>query len=238
MLFGDAGSSWCKVYARGAAAVQLVPSRELRARGLAFAYGTGHSARGLSARFENDLVSLCRGALELVDEGDFTALDLGSRDAKLVAFAGRRPVRLDWSVGCAAATGATLEMLGKFYAVDFATVPVDERYAQVTCGTYAVERIMDAVAAGESVAEAIGRFVHGLARSSFDFAGRPARLYLSGGFTLCAPYLAALGRYTEVIPLGRTAPLAGLWAFAADADPSLGPLPEALRRSVCIGDRA
>jgi len=233
VLLGDAGSSWCKLYAAGAAAVRILPTRELRARGLAFDLGTGHTARPLSARFENDLISLSRGALALVADGDFTVLDLGSRDAKLVAFAGRRPVRLDWSVGCAAATGATLEMLGKFYAVDYAAVPIDERFAPVTCGTYAVERIMDAVAAGEPAAEAIGRFVHGLARSSFDFAGRPARLHLSGGFTQCPPFLAALARYTEVVPLGRTAPLAGLWAFAADADPAIGPLPEPLRASVC-----
>jgi len=233
VLFGDAGSSWCKVFEAGSPAVRIVPSREVKARGFSFAYGTGHSARSLSARFENDLVSLCRGALALVDAGDFTVLDLGSRDAKLVAFAGRRPVRLDWSVGCAAATGATLEMLGKFYAVDYSAVTVDDSYSQVTCGTYAVERIMDAVAAGESAGDAIGRFIHGLARSTFDFAGRPARLHLSGGFTLCAPYLAALSRYTEIVPLGRTAPLAGLWAFAAAEDPSIGPIPDALRKSVC-----
>jgi len=238
VLFGDAGSSWCKVYGAGDPAVRLVPARDVGARGLAFAFGTGHSARNRSARFENDLVSLSRGALALVDEGDFTVLDLGSRDAKLVAFAKRRPVRLDWSVGCAAATGATLEMLGKFYAVDFSAVAVDERFSPVTCGTYAVERIMDAVAAGEGAGEAIGRFIHGLARSSFDFAGRPSRLFLSGGFTLCAPYVAALSRYTEVVPLGRTAPLAGLWAFAADDDPSIGPLPDALRKSRCADDLA
>lgn len=231
MRFGDAGSSWCKVYDAGEGAVRLVPSRDVRRLALAFDFGTGHTARQVSRRFENDLISLCRGALELVDEGDFTVLDLGSRDAKLVSFEGRRPTRLDWSVGCAAATGATLEMLGKFYSIDFAAVPVGDAFTQVTCGTYAVERIMDAIARGESAEDAIGRFVHGLARSSFDFAGRPARLHLSGGFTLCAPYLAALGRYTEVVPLGRTAPLAGLWAFAAAEDPSLGPIPDALRES-------
>jgi activator of 2-hydroxyglutaryl-CoA dehydratase len=236
LRFGDAGSSWCKTFAAGDAVVRIVPSREVKRRGLAFAFGTGHSARALSARFENDLIALSRGALALIDDADFTVLDLGSRDAKLVAFAERRPLRLDWSVGCAAATGATLEMLGKFYAVDFAAVPIDERFAHVTCGTYAVERIMDAVAAGESAEEAIGRFVHGLARSSFDFAGRPARLHLSGGFTRCPPYLAALARYTEVVPLGRTVPLAGLWAFAADDDPSLGPVPDALRSSRCVFD--
>jgi len=232
MLLGDAGSSFCKVFDSGEGEVRLVRSRDVKALGLEFDYGTGHTARSRSKRFENDLISLCRGALELVDEGDFTALDLGSRDAKLVSFDGRRPTRLDWSVGCAAATGATLEMLGKFYAVDFSAVSVGDSFTPVTCGTYAVERIMDAVAQGENAEDAIGRFIHGLARSSFDFAGRPKRLFLSGGFTLCAPFLSALSRYTEIVSLGRTAPLAGLWAYAAADDPSIGPIPEALRKSL------
>jgi len=229
VILGDAGSSWCKIHEVGGGEIRLVPTRTLARQEQRFSWGTGHTARARSDRFENDLISLSRGALELIDEADFTVLDLGSRDAKTVAFEDRRPVRLDWSVGCAAATGATVEMLGRFWEVDFDTVPVGDRWTPVTCGTYAVERIMDAVSSGEPVEEAIGRFVHGLARSSLDFAGRPDRLYLSGGFTLNRAFLEALGRYAEVIPLGRTVPLAGLWGFAADEDPSLGPVPDLLR---------
>jgi hypothetical protein len=227
-LFGDAGSSWCKVFRAGDDAVRVLRTREALASDLGFDWGTGHTARGRSARFENDLISLSKGALALVDEADFTVLDLGSRDAKLVAFRDRRPVRLDWSVGCAAATGATVEMLAKFYDLDLERVPAVEDWSPVTCGTYAVERIMDAVSGGGDVHRAVGRFLHGLARSSLAFAGDPGRLYLSGGFTLVAPFEAQLARYAEVRSLGRFAPLAGLWAFAAEADPALGPIPAAL----------
>ena len=227
-VFGDAGSSWCKVFCTGDDAVRVLRTREALAANLRFDWGTGHTARSRSARFENDLISLSKGALALVPEADFTVLDLGSRDAKLVAFCDRRPVRLDWSVGCAAATGATVEMLGRFYEVDFAAVPVVDDWAPVTCGTYAVERIMDAVSGGGDVGQAVGRFLHGLARSSLVFAGEPKRLYLSGGFTLVRPFVAQLARYTEVIGLGRFVPLAGLWAFAAEAEGAPGPLPEAL----------
>jgi hypothetical protein len=120
-------------------------------------------------------------------------------------------------------------MLAKFYEIDFAAIPACEEWTPVTCGTYAVERIMDQVSGGAPVGLAVGRFVHGLARSCWDFAGRPKRLHLSGGFTLNPPFLAALGRYTEVVPAGRFLPLAGLWAFAADEDPAIGPIPAALR---------
>lgn len=228
MILGDAGSSWCKVFEVGDEGVQLSLTREMVQKDWRFDWGTGHTARSRSDHFENDLIALTRGALALVDEDDFTVLDLGSRDAKLVRFRGRRPVKLDWSVGCAAATGATVEMLGRFYDVDFNSLIIEDKWTPVTCGTYAVERIMDAVSNGDPVEDAIGRFVHGLARNAFDFTGGPDRLYLSGGFTLNKAFREALGRYTEVISMGRTVPLAGLFAFAAEHDPSLGPLPHAL----------
>ncbi len=230
MIFGDAGSSWCKVFETGDDSVQIIPTRTLAADDTRFAWGTGHTARKRSTRFENDLVALTRGALALVEDSDFTMLDLGSRDAKLVSFRGRRPVKLDWSVGCAAATGATVEMIGRFYEIDFDAIEIGDSWTSVTCGTYAVERIMDAVSGGDPVEQAIGRFVHGLARNAFSFAGKPERLYLSGGFTLNAAFLSAVGRYTEVVPMGRTVPLAGLFAFAAEEDPSLGPIPETLTK--------
>ncbi len=229
MIFGDAGSSWCKLYTCGDDAVELVPTRQLARDDLRFDWGTGHTARRKSDRFENDLVSLTRGALALVDEDDFTMIDLGSRDAKLVSFRGRRPVKLDWSVGCAAATGATVEMIGRFYEIDFKTLQIGDTWTSVTCGTYAVERIMDAVSAGDPAEDAIARFVHGLARNAFSFSGKPERLYISGGFTLNAAFLDALGRYTEVVSMGRTVPLAGLFAFAAENDPGIGPMPPALK---------
>ncbi len=229
MIFGDLGSSWCKVYRLGDDSITIDPVQKLNRSELMFDWGTGHTARKRSLNFENDLISLTQGALALVDEASFTMLDLGSRDAKLVAFSERRPVKLDWSVGCAAAAGATLEMLGRFYEVDFAQVPITDEWTPVTCGTYAVERIMDAVSGGDPANEAVGRFVHGLAKNIFTFSGEPKKLYLSGGFTTNCAFVSALLRYTEVVPMGRTVPLAGLFAFAKEKNPSLGEMPEALK---------
>jgi activator of 2-hydroxyglutaryl-CoA dehydratase len=234
MLFVDAGSSWCKLFSPGDDEVQLLTTRQALGQGLAITWGTGHSARSRAAHFENDLISLSRGALTLIDAPDFTVLDLGSRDAKLVGVKARKPAKLDWSVGCAAATGATLEMLGHFYQIDFAALAPTKQWTPVTCGTYAVERIMDAVSAGDDVELALAKFVHGLARNAFDFAGRPPVLHLSGGFTANPAFCRALSGYTEVIPLGRTVPLAGLWALAADQG-ELGPIPAALAESRCRG---
>ncbi len=229
MIFGDAGSSWCKTFTLGDEAVRIESVAKMNRADLRFDWGTGHTARKRSANFENDLISLTKGALALVAETSFTMLDLGSRDAKLVGFEERRPTKLDWSVGCAAATGATLEMLGRFYEIDFDRIVITEEWSPVTCGTYALERIMDAVSGGDAPDTAVARFVHGLARNAFTFAGAPKRLYLSGGFTTNVAFVSALSLYTEVYPMGRTVPLAGLFAFAAEKDPSLGEMPSALR---------
>lgn len=228
MIFGDAGSSWCKVFQLGDDAVRIVSVQKMNRGDLHFDWGTGHTARKRSENFENDLISLTKGALALVDETDFTMLDLGSRDAKLVGFQDRRPVKLDWSVGCAAATGATLEMLGRFYDLDFEKIIITEDWSPVTCGTYALERIMDAVSNGDAPESAVARFVHGLAKNAFSFCGTPERLYLSGGFTTNRAFLQALARYTEVISMGRTVPLAGLFAFAVEQNASLGEMPAVL----------
>jgi len=229
MILGDAGSSWCKIFEPGDDEVKIVPTRVIAKQDLRFDWGTGHTARSRSQFFENDLISLSKGALALIDKEDFTVLDLGSRDTKLVSFKGRRPTKLDWSTGCAAATGATVEMLVKFYDIDFDAVSIGDRWTPVTCGTYAVERIMDAISGGDDIEVAVGRFIHGLARNCFDFSGKPDSLYLSGGFTFNKPFIDALSRYTNVITMGRTVPLAGLWAFAAERNPDIGPIPAALQ---------
>ncbi|MBN2803129.1 MAG: hypothetical protein JXR91_08540 [Deltaproteobacteria bacterium] len=237
MIFADAGSSFCKTYSPGDDAVKIVSTRVMARDNVKFDWGTGHTARRMSKNFENDLISLSKGALALVDETDFTMLDLGSRDSKVVSFIDRRPVQLDWSVGCAAATGVTVEMIGKFYDVDFEAVEIDSKWTSVTCGTYALERIMDSVSKGIHENVAIGRFIHGFARNCYDFSKKPNKIYLSGGFTLNTPFIKALSKYTEVIPMGRTVPLAGLWAFAAEKDPSLGKIPKPLIKSICKIDK-
>ncbi len=237
MILGDAGSSWCKVYVLGDDEVQVLPVQKMNTQNMRFAWGTGHTARKRSANFENDLISLTKGALALVEEANFTVLDLGSRDAKLVGFSDRRPTKLDWSVGCAAATGATLEMLGRFYDIDFNKIEITEEWSPVTCGTYALERIMDAVSNGDPAAAAVSRFVHGLAKNAFSFSGEPKKLYLSGGFTGNKAFMSALSKYTEVVPMGRTVPLAGLYAFAAEKDAKLGKMPQALKQSKCANQK-
>ena len=112
MILGDAGSSWCKIHEVGGGEIRLVPTRTLARQEQRFSWGTGHTARARSDRFENDLISLSRGALELIDEADFTVLDLlvvdgasGRQRLNMVA-AGRDMLAVDRVAAALPATGA------------------------------------------------------------------------------------------------------------------------------------
>jgi hypothetical protein len=228
LLLADAGTTWSKLYEAATGELRIVPTRTILEGQPAFHYGTGHVARERSRRWENDLLSLARGALALVPDDGFTVLDVGSRDIKYASFVGRRVARMDWSVGCAAAAGATIEMLCGFYGIDLRAVPAPGATFRLTCATYSLERVMDAVARGGSPADAIGQFVHGLAARAWELSGSPAGLYLSGGFCESPAFLSCLARYARVVPLGRTVPLAGLWESAREDGAVQGPLPRPL----------
>jgi len=78
----------------------------------------------------------------------------------------------------------------------------------VTCGVLGLSDIFDAVTSGIDEAEAVARFVRGIAINAYRFAGSPAKLYLSGG--LCDNPLFVKSFPCEVVSLGRFVLLAGL----------------------------
>ncbi|MHB9126279.1 MAG: ATPase, partial [Armatimonadota bacterium] len=141
---------------------------------------------------------------------DFTVVDVGSRDTKFVRFRGRKVRKLDWNQACGASTGFTLELLGKYYEIDFSILRAVPERIPVTCGVFAIEKIFDAVIHGYSHETAIAAFVHGIAVNIHNFAQRPERLYVSGGFCENRCFLESLRNYCEVLPLGRTVLLDGL----------------------------
>ena len=87
-------------------------------------------------------------------------------------------------------------------------LPTPDRPFSVTCGVLGMSRIFDAVVAGDSDAEAVARFVKGIAINAYRFAGSPETIYLSGG--LCDNQLFVKSFPCRVIPLGRFVLLEGL----------------------------
>jgi activator of 2-hydroxyglutaryl-CoA dehydratase len=94
-------------------------------------------------------------------------------------------------------------MLLKFYNVKPEELKFDEEKFNVTCGIFGMEKIMDAISGGITPSKAISKFVHGIAFNAWNFAKRPEKIYLSGGFCENKCLTESLSKYCEVVPLGR-----------------------------------
>ncbi len=211
--FLDAGTTWSKILtvSNGEKNYKIIPTAELKSLNVEFEAGTGHSA-GLKnvKKYENEVVALAIGAKNNL-ENENIVLDLGSRDIKWVKFKSGKFSDMDWNTNCASATGATIEMLLKFYDVKPEELQAtDEKYA-VTCGIFGLEKIMDDVAKGAMPAVAISKFIGGIAQNAWNFTKNPDKLYVSGGFCENKCFIDSLSKHCEVIPLGRFVLVDGLY---------------------------
>ena len=151
---------------------------------------------------ENEIIALARGAKKYVDLNS-TVLDLGSRDAKWISFKDGKFHDMDWNTSCASSTGATVEMLLKFYDVNVKDLEFTPEKYNITCGIFGLEKIMDSVSKGEMPSVAISKFIHGIAYNAWKFAKKPDKLYLSGGFCENKCLVDSLKQYCDIVLLGR-----------------------------------
>lgn len=157
----------------------------------------------MSQANENEIIALAYGAKYMGVDENATVLDLGSRDAKWIRFKDGKFQDMDWNTSCASSTGATVEMLLKFYDLEANGLSFNPEKFAVTCGIFGMEKIMDSISAGVKPAEAVSKFVHGLAYNAWNFAKRPEKIYLSGGFCENKCLTDSLRNYCEVELLGR-----------------------------------
>ncbi len=160
---------------------------------------------------ENEIIALANGAKKRGISEDATILDLGSRDAKWIKFKSNKFHDMDWNTACASSTGATIEMLLKFYDVKITDLEFNDEKFSVTCGIFGMEKIMDAISSGEKPAEAISKFIHGIAYNAWNFAKNPEKIYLSGGFCNNDCFVDSLSKYCQVVKLGRFVLCEGLY---------------------------
>ena len=213
MLLGDFGTSYSKFLNLSSARPQpyIVPSKELSS-GHRVTIATGHNGKRFSDWYVNELTVLARGGEQLIPESDFVLLDCGSRDIKFIHYIKGHLNDMGWNSECGASMGFTIELLERYYDLDYHVLPLPDRPFSVTCGVLGMSRIFDAVVSGTPDSEAVARFVMGIAINAYRFAGSPAKLYLSGG--LCDNPLFVKSFPCELIPLGRFVLLKGLEAIA------------------------
>lgn len=211
MKIADCGSTYSKILDLDSGALEIVATKELvRRKSERYEVATGHCARGRCAVYRNELIALAEGGLALVADEDFSLVDVGGRDIKFVRLKGRKVEKLDWNLSCGSTTGATLELLGNYYDIDFSALPPSDTWVNVTCGVFGMERVLEQISLGTSPEESVAMFLHGFVRNVIDFLGRPAHLYLSGGFCENPCFMRTAERYCRVTPLGRTVLLEGL----------------------------
>jgi len=210
MLLADFGTSYCKFLNLVTNTAQLIPTRELK-RTTLVDLATGHNGRRYANHYVNELTALAKGGETLIAGGEFTLLDCGSRDIKYVRYDQGKVKDMGWNAECGASMGFTIELLERYYSLDFSRLEVPSTSFSVTCGVLGMSHIFDAVVGGESEAAAVARFVKGIALNAFNFSGRPEVLYLSGG--LCDNPLFVGSFPCEIIPLGRFVLLEGLKAI-------------------------
>ena len=221
MLLGDFGTSYSKFLdlSSGSSKPYIIPSKELTAAdkvGIA----TGHNGKRFSNRYVNELTVLARGGESLIEEKNFVLLDCGSRDIKFIQYIDGRLNDMGWNSECGASMGFTIELLARYYDLDYQELPIPERPFSVTCGVLGMSRIFDAVVSGTPDSVAVARFVMGIAINAYRFAGSPTKLYLSGG--LCDNPLFLNSFPCEIIPLGRFVLLKGLESIAKQERKQLG----------------
>ena len=110
---------------------------------------------------------------------------------------------MDWNTSCASSTGATVEMLLKFYDLGVKDLNFEQEKFNITCGIFGLEKIMDSISKGVMANVAVSKFVHGIAYNAWKFAKNPEKLYLSGGFCENKCLVDSLRNYCEVVLLGR-----------------------------------
>ena len=220
MIYLDAGTTYSKIITDekqfddeffikqdGNFAYYILPSRIIKAQKIVPTRSCGH----MSNASENEIIALAQGSKKRDISSNATVLDLGSRDAKWIKFKDGKFHDMDWNTSCASSTGATVEMLLKFYGVRAEELAFNDEKFAVTCGIFGMEKIMDSISAGIKPSEAISKFVHGIAFNAWNFCKKPEKIYLSGGFCDNKCLVDSLKNYCEVELLGRFVLCEGLF---------------------------
>ena len=218
MIFIDAGTTYSKIIdtepknsfidsvfcvkETTAKTYYIIPSAHIKKLNLNIQKCCGHMSTNKENSYENEIIALANGCKNIIEK-NATVLDLGSRDVKWINFVDGKFHDMDWNTTCASSTGATIEMLLKFYNVSPNELKYNNEKFAVTCGTFGLEKIMEDVSNGAKPSDAISKFVHGIAYNAWYFAKSPKKIYLSGGFCENDCFVESLKNYCEVIKMGR-----------------------------------
>jgi activator of 2-hydroxyglutaryl-CoA dehydratase len=143
MLLADFGTSYCKFLDLNQNTPRLIPTRELTRSSLRVDIATGHNGKRYAEHYVNELTALAKGGEILLHEKSFTLLDCGSRDIKFVRYELGKIKDMGWNAECGASMGFTIELLEKYYNLNFSLLDVPASSFSVTCGVLGMSHIFD-----------------------------------------------------------------------------------------------
>ncbi len=226
MILTDFGTTYCKFLDIDKSAEPIIVAtkdlqKSLNGRGTTTIVcegqvdiATGHNGQRFAKKYVNELIALARGGEVIIKDEEYVLLDCGSRDIKFICYGNGKVIDMGWNTECGASMGFTIELLEKYYDLDYHNMPTPKRTFSITCGVLGMSHIFDAVISGTPVTEAVASFIKGIAINAYRFAGSPRKIYLSGG--LCNNPVFINSFPCEVVPLGRFVLLEGLKKYASE----------------------
>jgi len=217
LLLIDAGTSYIKTYDTVTAETSVLHITDFAKNNLVRPnYTTGHNTNLVGQGiFVNELVALAEGAKVFCGNKEFNILDIGSRDMKLISFRSSNFDKCDWNTSCGAMIGFTIELIMKYFNKTPGDLRVTDKYFDITCGLLGITKFFDQISKDASIEEGLSSLINGMARFSWQFAGKPESLYLSGGLSENMVFVESLKKLVpELKPLGRFVLIEGLKKIA------------------------
>lgn len=217
MLLIDAGTSYIKTFDTENNEYQTHNINKLNIlKNKNVLFATGHNRHVFrEAKKINELVALSKGVVNIVEETEYTIIDLGSRDIKSIEFKDAKFSKCNWNSSCGAMIGFTLELMYKHFNIIESELKEVEKPIDITCGLLGITKFFDLISKNnDATNDAISSLVYGMAKYTWIFSNKCEKIYLSGGLSenkLFIYYLNKLG--TNVIPLGRYVLTEGLKTY-------------------------
>ncbi len=174
--------------------------------------GTGHNINRFAKHSINEIIALANAGKSLIEDGSFTLLDVGSRDAKYVVFENGNFIHSDWNTECGAFTGQAIEILGNYLNIDYSKVEPQKEFITATCGLLGMGHVFDFVASGVEPEIAAARLIKGVCISMSRFAKKPKKIHLTGGLVENRLFVESMP--CETVILDRFALLEGVKEYA------------------------
>lgn len=217
MLLVDAGTSYFKILdtkTNSYKVLSVIESKQINKNDVI--YSTGHNKNVFTNSTKiNELVALSKGVFSLINEDDYTIVDVGSRDIKLLEFKNKKFSKCNWNSTCGAMVGFTLELMHKYFDIKHEDLEIVETHIDITCGLLGITKFFDHISKDSSnIKSALSSLIFGMAKYTWLFSEKKEKIYLSGGLStneLFIKYLNKLG--SEVVPLGRYILLKGLKTY-------------------------